>query len=229
MSLDSDASPLQKLTTSADKPIKPGNDKRYRAVLLMGAPGTGKGTQGQILKSIPGFYHFAIGDAFRRIDTESELGKVFYGYSSRGELVPDEVTIKLWAENLNAHAILNDYKPYRELLILDGIPRTQKQARMLEEYVNVMLVIHLTCTDQSAMFERLRKRAIKENRIDDANEQTIRRRMEVYENETKAVLKCYPQDRITEVRSEGSPARVLYDILAVLAPLQDKIYAGSLP
>jgi adenylate kinase len=218
--------PIEKV--AVEKAIKPGLDKRYRAVLLMGAPGTGKGTQGNIIKNIPGFYHFAIGDAFRRIDTHSELGKVFYDHSSRGELVPDDVTIKLWASNLNAHAILGDYKPHRELLVLDGIPRTVAQAKMLEEYVNVLRIIHLQTSDMDAMIDRLRKRAIKENRIDDANEATIRRRFQVYETETKAVLNCYPPDRVSHVVSEGSPARVLYDILAVLAPLQDQIYSGTI-
>src|SRR5258706_537076 len=140
MSSAHDAAPLEKVPI--EKAIKSGLDKRYRAVLLMGAPGSGKGTQGNIIKNIPGFYHFAIGDAFRRIDTQSDLGKIFYDVSSRGELVPDDVTIKLWASNLNAHAILGDYKPHRELLVLDGIPRTVAQAKMLEEYVNVLRIIH---------------------------------------------------------------------------------------
>src|SRR5690606_8759892 len=97
---------------------------RYKTVLLFGAPGAGKGTQGKILGSIPGFFHCACGDVFRSIDVNSELGKIFYEHSSRGELVPDDVTVKMWAQNISARATLGAYKPHYDLLVLDGIPRT---------------------------------------------------------------------------------------------------------
>src|SRR5277367_6683573 len=96
--------------------------ERYKTVLLFGAPGTGKGTQGKILGTIPGFFHCSCGDVFRSIDIHSELGRIFYEYSSRGELVPDDVTIKMWAANINARAVIGVYKPAVDLLILDGIP-----------------------------------------------------------------------------------------------------------
>ena len=82
---------------------------RYSTVLLFGAPGAGKGTQGKILGTIPGFYHCSCGDVFRSIDINSKLGKIFYDYSSRGELVPDDVTVRMWAENIRAHTIIGDY------------------------------------------------------------------------------------------------------------------------
>lgn len=66
------------------------------AFLILGPPGSGKGTQGRILGSVPRFFHFACGDVFRSIDTRTALGKQFVDYSSRGELVPDELTIELW-------------------------------------------------------------------------------------------------------------------------------------
>lgn len=203
-------------------------EQRYRAVLLVGAPGTGKGTQGAILEKIPGFFHFAMGDALRNIDIRSESGKKFYEYSSRGELVPDEFVIRFWALALNAHATLGDFKPHDDLLILDGMPRTVAQAQILESHIEVLRIIHLVCKDENAMFERLRRRALKENRIDDASEDVIRRRMKVYTRETEAVLDFYPRDKVHKVQSEGSPARVLYQILAVVAPLQDQHYTGLL-
>ena len=63
--------------------------QRYQTILLVGAPGAGKGTQGKILGQIPGFFHLSCGEVFRTIDIHSELGKVFYESSSRGELVKD--------------------------------------------------------------------------------------------------------------------------------------------
>src|SRR3989454_6004020 len=74
----------------------------YRTVLLFGAPGAGKGTQGKILGTIPNFFHCACGDVFRSLKTDSAIGQVFLEYSSRGELVPDEQTIQLWREFINA-------------------------------------------------------------------------------------------------------------------------------
>ncbi len=195
---------------------------RFKSILLFGAPGAGKGTQGKILGSVPGFYHFACGDVFRSIDIASPLGKVFYEHSSRGELVPDEVTIKMWAQNIQARTVLGAYKPRIDLLVLDGIPRTVKQAELLDEYIEVLVVVHLVCNNEAAMFERLRKRALKENRYDDADERVIRRRWAVYEAETRPVLNYYPKDKIVEVDSMGSPGAVLRDVLDYAVPAQEQ-------
>ena len=213
--------------TAATNEAKP--SPRFKGILLFGQPGAGKGTQGNILGTIPGFYHSACGDVFRSIDINSELGKIFYEYSSRGELVPDEVTVKMWLANINAHAILASYKPTKDILILDGIPRTVSQARILDQYVEVYKVIHLVCPDVEAMFQRLRRRALKENRFDDADEKVIRRRWSVYEKETRPVLDYYPADRVVEVNSMGSPARVLRDILELVVPIQDRHFTTIEP
>ncbi|MDX1683513.1 MAG: nucleoside monophosphate kinase [Phycisphaeraceae bacterium] len=202
-------------------------EEPYKTVLLIGAPGAGKGTQGRILGQIPGFYHCACGDVFRSIDIHSELGRIFYEYSSRGELVPDDVTVKMWAQNINAHTVLADYKPHADLLVLDGIPRTVAQARLLEGYLDVLQIVHLVCEDQEAMFERLRRRALKENRFDDADEKVIRHRWEVYEEETAPVLEYYDQDLIREISSMGPPAEVLGDILDTVVPIQHALSASG--
>ena len=160
----------------------------YKSALLFGAPGSGKGTQGRILGSIPGFYHSSCGEVFRRLNPESELGRIFFDYSSRGELVPDEVTVRMWAESLHAHEVLGDFKPKSDLLILDGIPRTVEQARLMEQHIDVLAVIYLVCDNREEMIRRLRRRALKENRPDDADEKVIRKRWEVYEQETAQVL-----------------------------------------
>ncbi len=199
---------------------------RYRTVLLIGAPGSGKGTQGKVLGTIPGFYHCACGDVFRQIDITSELGRIFYEHSSRGELVPDEITVKMWAQSIQAHTILGQYKPRKDVLILDGIPRTVHQAKIMENHIEVLKVIHLMCSDEAAMFERLRRRALKENRFDDADEKVIRRRWAVYEAETKPILDFYRKNLIVDVDSIGSPARILRDILDVVVPMQDKHFKG---
>jgi adenylate kinase len=198
----------------------------YKTALLFGMPGAGKGTQGKILGTVPGFFHCACGDVFRQIDIHSDLGRIFYDHSSRGELVPDDVTVKMWAKNIEARAILSDYKPHNDLLILDGIPRTLHQAKIMQEHIDVLAVVHLVCLDQDSMIQRLRRRALKENRFDDADEKVIRRRWEVYEKETRPVLSHYDPSIVHEVDSIGSPAMVLRQILDIVAPIQNQHFAA---
>jgi len=202
--------------------------ERYKCILLIGAPGAGKGTQGKILGHIPGFYHLACGDVFRSLDLTSDLGKKFIEFSSRGELVPDELTVKMWQQNMRAQTILSLYKPSQDLLLLDGIPRTTTQAKELEKYLDVLLVLHLVCPDEDEMVRRMRRRALKENRIDDADEKVIRRRFEVYHRETAPVLNYYPKSIIREVPATGSPAMVLMSVLDIVAPLQDHHFRNPL-
>jgi len=201
---------------------------RYQTVLLFGAPGAGKGTQGQILGRIPGFYHLSCGEVFRTIDINSELGREFRKYSSRGELVPDEITVRMWKENIHAQTVLSLYKPNVDLLILDGIPRNVRQAELMEEHIRVLEVVHLVCRDKDKMVERLQRRALKENRADDAKEEVIRRRWEVYEQETRPVLDYYPDEIIREVDAMGSPASVLQQVLTVLVPVQEEHFQNAL-
>ncbi|QQE13400.1 nucleoside monophosphate kinase [Planctomycetota bacterium] len=198
---------------------------RYKTVLLFGAPGSGKGTQGAIVGRIPGYYHMSCGDVFRNLDIHSDLGRVFYEYSSRGELVPDDVTVKMWAKNLAARHVLGEYKPHFDLLVLDGIPRTVEQAKLMEEHIDVLKVVYLVCRDQEAMIERLRRRALKQNRFDDADEKVIRQRWAVYEEETRPVLDYYNPDIISEVDAIGSPAGVLEEVLKHVVPIQDAKFA----
>lgn len=203
------------------------SSEKYRTILLFGAPGAGKGTQGKILGTIPGFYHCSCGDVFRNMDLQSDLGRIFLEHSSRGELVPDDVTVKMWAQSIHARTVLGDYRPQRDLLVLDGIPRTANQAELMDQHIDVLKVIHLVCHDEDAMIERLRRRALKENRQDDANESVIRHRWEVYEDETKPVLDHYPDHLEKEVDSMQSPAQVLHDILEFAVQAQNDHFAAA--
>src|ERR1700735_288156 len=82
---------------------------RYKSILLFGAPGSGKGTQGKIIGSIPGFYHSATGDIFRSLDLQSEMGRIFWEYAGRGQLVPDEVTIRLWQQYIKGVEMITQF------------------------------------------------------------------------------------------------------------------------
>ena len=108
---------------------------RYRTILLFGAPGSGKGTQGKTLGTIPGFYHSATGDIFRTLDLKSEMGRKFSEFAGRGELVPDEFTIKLWKQYIKGVELINQFHPETEILVLDGLPRNGTQAKLLADTI----------------------------------------------------------------------------------------------
>ena len=195
---------------------------RYKSILLFGAPGSGKGTQGKILGSIPGFYHNATGEIFRSLDLQSEMGRTFWEYAGRGQLVPDEITIKLWKQYIMGMEMINQFHPETELVVLDGIPRNIQQAKLLEETIDVQKVINLQCADLSKMVERLRRRALKENRFDDANDDVIHRRLVEYEVKTRPVLDFYPAEKIEKIDATMSQIRVLSAILKVLVPIKER-------
>jgi adenylate kinase len=186
---------------------------KYHTYLLFGAPGSGKGTQGKTLGSIPRFFHCPCGDVFRSIDTRTKVGKAFLEYSSKGELVPDDITVELWKEAIDAAVDGHKFKPDIDILVLDGIPRNVGQAKIMDEQIDVQKVFHLSCPNREMLFHRLKKRALKDNRLDDANEQVIQRRLDTYETESKPVLSYYGQDRVTVVDAMQPPVKVLLQIL----------------
>jgi adenylate kinase len=203
-------------------------DGRFPAILLFGAPGVGKGTQGNILGHIPGFYHLSCGDVFRSLNISSPEGREIYQYSSRGQLVPDELTVRIWKKALHGQIAISRYKPPDEFLVLDGIPRNPTQAGIVADIINVQHIIHLICADEDAMIDRIKRRAIRENRADDANEQVIRTRFEIYRQESEPVINCYPAEIISRIDAVRSPTEVLKSILEVLIPIQNR-WLNALP
>ncbi|MDP7070638.1 MAG: nucleoside monophosphate kinase [Phycisphaerales bacterium] len=189
-----------------------------KTVLLFGQPGVGKGTQGDVLGTIPGFVHLATGDMFRGLDRESELGQEFLKYSTQGLLVPDDLTVRLWRQYVQGLIDTNQYRPDTDLLVLDGIPRSAAQASMIDEYIDVLRVVHLVCLDTDALVTRMKKRAEHSNRPDDADEAIIRRRLEVYHEETARVLEFYDASLISEVDAVGLPGEILMNVLNEIIP-----------
>jgi adenylate kinase len=201
--------------SDAPKPFE-----RFRTFLMFGAPGSGKGTQGKVLGTIPRFHHMACGDVFRSLDTRTKLGQDFVNFSSRGQLVPDETTVKLWRANIHDRVTTHNFKPDIDFLVLDGIPRNVEQARFMEEDIDVVQVFHLSCPDRAELTRRLRKRALKENRFDDANEEVIAKRIRTYEEESKPILDYYSEgvyagrNMVTDVDASQPPAKVVHDVLS---------------
>jgi adenylate kinase len=183
---------------------------KYRTYLIFGAPGSGKGTQGKILGSI----HCACGDVFRSLDTRTPIGQAFLEYSSKGALVPDEITVQLWMARIADMVGSHTFKPDIDALILDGIPRNLGQAEIMADMIEVLQVFYLSCPDHNALVTRLKKRALKENRFDDANEEVIRRRLATYEAESKPVIDFYGPELTRVLDATRPPVRVAHDILS---------------
>lgn len=196
-------SDAKNVTTKAKKP----------AILIMGAPGSGKGTQGVTLGKLPKFFHCACGDVFRSLDTRTELGKKFVEYSSKGLLVPDEFTVQLWRAQIDNWKDSHVYFPDADVLVLDGIPRNVEQAKMLEEHIEVHQIFHLSCPDRKELARRMRKRALRSNRIDDASDKVIEDRIKTYEAETKPILEYYGDALRTDIDATGEPLEVMHRIL----------------
>ena len=131
----------------------------------------------------------------------------------RSKLVPDNITVELWKAQIDAAVNAHRFKPDIDILVLDGIPRNVAQAKIMDDLIDVLRVFHLSCPNREALFTRLKKRALKDNRLDDANEEVINRRLATYEQESKPVLGYYGKDRITCIDATQPPAKVLLHIL----------------
>ena len=204
--------------------------KKIKTVLLFGSPGTGKGTQGKLLGILPGFVHVACGEVFRSLDLNSEVGKVFLKYSSRGELVPDGFTARLWRDHINKLVNMGAFKPESDILVLDGIPRNVHQAKMLDSDIDVIKLIVLRGgRDRSEIVRRLKSRALKDNRLDDANEETIRKRLQVYDEESKPVIDYYPASVHVDVDALQTPIEVAHDIMSAILGRAGELRAVTSP
>ena len=187
--------------------------QKYKAVILFGAPGCGKGTQGRALGALPGFFHCGCGDVFRAMCSTDSLGKTIAGYSSRGELVPDSITIELWEKYIKKCVENGSFTPERDILILDGIPRNKSQAMMLQNTLCVKALFHMHFKDHAELVVRIRRRARRENRMDDLNEKVIRNRLDIFEQTSKPLLDFYGPELVCAVNSQNRPAEVLSEIL----------------
>lgn len=191
---------------------------RLPAVLMFGMPGVGKGTQGSLLGTMNGMFHVSTGSIFRSLDPNSDDGKLVFSLIDRGELVPDVVAVDVWKRWLDGQIADGNYNPIRDVLILDGIPRRVGQCRLLEECIDVLAVVHLEAPSDEPILERLRSRALTEGRADDADEQIIRRRFEIYREMTHPVLDFYSPEIVRIVNPLGTQMEIKKRILESIIP-----------
>lgn len=157
-------------------------------IVLFGPPGAGKGTQSQKLTEEFQLVHLSTGDIFRyNIKHETALGKLAKSYIDSGNLVPDEVTINM----LQAEA---DKHPEAKGFIFDGFPRTTVQAEALDKFLNTkhtsISIMLALLVDEEELIKRLLLRGKDSGRADDSDENIIRNRIKVY-NEQTAIAASY--------------------------------------
>ena len=186
-------------------------------LVIFGAPGSGKGTQSEILIEQYGLDHISTGDILRgEIKAGSELGKAAKGYIDAGQLVPDGLIIDM-IEN-----VLGERKP-KKGIILDGFPRTVAQAEALDALfaklgTRVHAVLDLQ-VEEAELIDRLLKRGQESGRSDD-NLETIQKRLGVYHAQTAPIAAHYAQQGVHHA-IQGSGA--ISDITARIARVLDTL------
>jgi adenylate kinase len=194
--------------------------EKFRTILLFGMPGSGKGTQGAVLGHLPGVLHISSGDLFRNLPKHGELGRAVVAYTSQGHLVPDELTIRIWTRHLQILTLQEVVSPAGTTLVLDGLPRNYEQAGRLDDTLDVIQIFHLTIDDIDEAKDRLAARALRENRLDDINDEVVKRRLQVYQDETIQTLRFYDPALIYEVDASQSPLKVHTDIVQRLCEIE---------
>lgn len=168
-------------------------------VVIFGAPGSGKGTQSELIIKEYGLEHISTGDVLRaEMKGDTELGKIAKGFIEKGQLVPDELIVDMLAKVL-------DSKKGSEGVIFDGFPRTIPQAKALKVMLNergtdVSVMLNLQ-VDEQELINRLLERGKISGRSDD-NLETIKSRLDVYHTQT-APLAAYYIDESKHVAIEG--------------------------
>jgi adenylate kinase len=195
----------------------PTYDEPFPSILIFGPPGAGKGTLGKFLSTAGNHFHLSSGDIFRGLDPETPIGNLYHTFASKGHLVPDEVTVEIWRQYVSGLIATNRYFPKKQFLLLDGIPRTPKQAEMFDKYIKVVHIIVLEMPNMEGLISRMKKRALIEKRADDADDKVLTTRMEVYEKDTKSLLAHYPETIISRFNADQKPLEVLRDVLLRLS------------
>ncbi|HTS44772.1 MAG TPA: adenylate kinase [Puia sp.] len=192
-------------------------------LILFGPPGSGKGTQSEMLIAKYGLKHLSTGDLLRsEISLGTPLGLAVKNLMASGELVPDEIVIEMINSAL-------DNNPKANGFLFDGFPRTNAQAESLDKLLSqknteIAIVLALQVSEKE-LVNRLLKRGLTSSRIDDRNEEVILARIAEYEKKTAAVAEHYKKyGKVKYVKGEGS-INDIFDLLC--KEIDAKMVAGQ--
>lgn len=187
-------------------------------IVIFGAPGSGKGTQSEKLIQKYGLEHISTGDVLRNeIKNGTELGKTAKGYIDNGKLIPDDLMVSILA------SVYDSFGKDHKGVIFDGFPRTIPQAEALKKMLadrghKVAAMIELDVPEDELM-KRLILRGQQSGRSDD-NEATIKKRLDVYHNQTAPLIAWYEKEGIRHhINGLGDLDRIFADICAVVDAL----------
>ncbi len=192
--------------------------ENMKNIVIFGAPGSGKGTQSDLLIKKYGLNHISTGDVLRaEIKNGTELGKIAKQYIDDGMLVPDSLIVDMLA------GVYDTYGPSHKGVIFDGFPRTVPQAEALKKMLadrghKVAAMIELAVPEEELM-NRLIKRGEESGRSDD-NAETIKKRLDVYHSQTSPLIEWYENDGIRhQINGLGELDRIFGDICQVVDAL----------
>ncbi|HZX12139.1 MAG TPA: nucleoside monophosphate kinase [Candidatus Nanoarchaeia archaeon] len=172
-------------------------------LVILGPPGSGKGTQAKLLSKRLNFKHINTGDIFRReYKKKTAFGKKAFSYWGKGNLVPDEITIPFVQKILPT----TNY-------VLDGYPRTINQAQALERYQSTTYIFYLN-TSKKELIKRILNRAAIENRKDDTLT-ILKKRLDVYTKQTKPLLSFY-KNKLLNINGSQDPEAILQEVLKAI-------------
>jgi len=187
-------------------------------IILFGKPGAGKGTQAALLRDAFQLVHISTGDLFRyNIGNNTSLGALAKSYMDQGDLVPDEVTIKMLEAEVDANPDAGGF-------IFDGFPRTARQAKALDEFLHgkemsIQATIALE-VDEEVLIKRLLNRGKDSGRTDDQDEEKIRNRFKEYNNKTSPLINYYKtQNKFYSIKGVGTVTEISEQLIALLDSL----------
>jgi len=183
-------------------------------VIIFGAPGSGKGTQSELIIAKYGLYHISTGDILRQeIKKQTELGTIAEEYIKTGQLVPDELIIEILSDVLDANPEAKGY-------IFDGFPRTIAQGKALDQLLrekntSIVAVLNLV-VDEKELLSRLVKRGEESGRTDDTPD-VIQNRLQVYRNQTEPLKEYYKKKgKLFQIKGNNAVEDVFEQIVEVL-------------
>lgn len=185
-------------------------------LVIFGGPGSGKGTQSDLLIEEYGLFHISTGAVLRdQISRGTELGKIADSFISGGNLIPDDLMVNILGKTLDENT-----DKIEKGVIFDGFPRTIEQAKALttllaDRGMKLNVVIGLEVDDKE-LTKRLIKRGQDSGRSDD-NEETIKKRLEVYHNQTSPLRDFYIKEALyAPIKGNGTIEEIFSDIKTVI-------------